>query len=55
MIYEATALDSEKNLIGKVYGTIQELSNWADNVIRFEGAIEILIVPAIEGDSKCGQ
>lgn len=49
-LYSGTARDENKNLIGKVHGTIQELSNWADNVIRMEGACSILIVPEIDGN-----
>lgn len=48
MLYSGTARDANKNLIAKIQGTIQELSNWADNVIRMEGACSILIVPEFD-------
>ena len=46
--YTGTARDANDNLIGRVNGTIQEVSNWADNIIRSKGECTITIIPLFD-------
>lgn len=50
--YSGTAKNNQNQLIGKAQGTIQEISNWADNIIRAEGECSITIVPIFDEEIK---